>query len=783
MGMDVAQLSLQIDSSGLKTGDDTMSHMVTTSGMLEDAIKKVAAAWASWKIAEHIQEAATLAARYETLGVVMGVVGNNAGYTRAQMDAYAASLQRAGISMVESRSSLATMAQSHIDLAKATQLGRLAQDAAVIGNMNSSEAFKTLVHGIQEGRTETLRSIGINVNFENSYKALADATGRTVQELTEQEKITIRTNAVLEKAKDLNGAYEASMETAGKQLLSMTRYAEDLETVFGSLFSNAFGTAVGAINQSLQDMKQWLTDNAEAARNMNYMLGTAAGNFVGLVKDVLGVASSMSKVDDELSIGEILAGGLALSMAVVRDVVMAAVGAVQTLWGGIEKAISGAFMAASELLNLLVAFQPPDWVKTLWEHGNSTMAAGQHNLTTSATARLYEGGNSLDEVNAEQAKAARDRAAEQARIQAGTEGRAADAAAAKARERADAARALADAVQQQNQALERERLQFERGSEAAFAYDLSLKGITGTSKLMILAKYDALEAEKALAAQMDRDAASGRNDGEALAAIMNQAVEAAQAVGKSTAELTRMRLLDAGATEEQVRLTLDWVNAASAQQAQLDHLATLQKDAARLNSRDDYQTRMSHLNDLNSTGLLTGDTYSKELLKNLKSGDSPFAPMINGVETFGNSAADAFGKWSSGMDTAAIHWSSMIRSMIADMASLFAKQSEQQLFSYLFGNLGSLFGSDVPGGSISDTAGIGQSVSPTTVPTSYASMASMAAPAAASHQVAVTINNNGTVSSKVQSSDGAAQMGQVIDAKVREGILAEQRPGGLLNPL
>ena len=51
-------------------------------------------------------------------------------------------------------------------------------------------------------------------------------------------------NAVLSRAPALAGAYEASMGTAGKQLLSMKRYGEDLQVVLGGLFSDAFRESV-----------------------------------------------------------------------------------------------------------------------------------------------------------------------------------------------------------------------------------------------------------------------------------------------------------------------------------------------------------------------------------------------------------------------------------------------------------------------------------------------------------------------------------------------------------
>jgi hypothetical protein len=49
------------------------------------------------------------------------------------------------------------------------------------------------------------------------------------------------------------------------------------------------------------------------------------------------------------------------------------------------------------------------------------------------------------------------------------------------------------------------------------------------------------------------------------------------------------------------------------------------------------------------------------------------------------------------------------------------------------------------------------------------------------HAIAITINNNGSTDSGVTSSAGAERLGTAINAAVKQTLIREQRPGGLLN--
>jgi hypothetical protein len=246
--------AVKAHEDAMKAANQAKADAAKSTNMLADALKLLAAGYAALKIADVVKDTVMQAARYETLGVVMGVVGKTAGYTKVQMDVASEAIAAQGITMLESRNSAVKLVQAHVDLSNATKLARIAQDAAVIGNINSSEAFDRLVNGISRGNVLILRNIGINVNLQAAYQQMAEELGKSTRELTENERVQARLNAVMERGSDIAGTYEASMGTAGKQILSMQRYVSDLKTTFGETFSEALTIGVMALTDNLKDV-------------------------------------------------------------------------------------------------------------------------------------------------------------------------------------------------------------------------------------------------------------------------------------------------------------------------------------------------------------------------------------------------------------------------------------------------------------------------------------------------------------------------------------------------
>lgn len=272
--VDVARLQIEADSSQVKTAAGDLDRLSTSAGKaanssdalnrttisLSHVYRELAAVMGTLKFLDTIRETIELNQRYKELGIAMEVVGRNVGVNSQQLNTTTAALEKMGISMIEARQTVTRLAASHIDLANAEKLADLARNAAIVGQINTSEALDRIVHGIRSAEVEVLKTIGITVQFDQAYKQLAAQLGKTTNELTQQEKQQARVNVVLDQAPALVGLYEAAMNNAGKQFRSTERLAENLKIKIGELFDETTKLAVRSYTNLLKELDSTFTD-------------------------------------------------------------------------------------------------------------------------------------------------------------------------------------------------------------------------------------------------------------------------------------------------------------------------------------------------------------------------------------------------------------------------------------------------------------------------------------------------------------------------------------------
>jgi len=215
-----------------------------------------AAATGVYKALGLVGQATMVAARVETLGVVVRNVGKNAGYMSDEISKAVQKVEQLGITSRSAMQGLTRGMQSGLEPDDVAKLARAAQDAAVVMGTDSSAGLDRLIHGITTAQIEVLRTVGILVNFESEYANAASAINKTANQLSEQEKIQIRVNAVLREAGRLQGNYEEAMTTASKQMGSLTREWETFLQKLGERTQETFFNAVKTVRSAVQEMTE-----------------------------------------------------------------------------------------------------------------------------------------------------------------------------------------------------------------------------------------------------------------------------------------------------------------------------------------------------------------------------------------------------------------------------------------------------------------------------------------------------------------------------------------------
>ena len=194
------------------------------------AVKKAITAFTSF-----IKVSGQVAARNETLAVVLAGVGKQAGYTATQIDAATKALEKKGITTKEARQTLINLASANVEWADAIKLAAVAQNAAVRADLNSSETMGRLIWGLQTKNKVILKTLGLTVDWAKAEQEMADSLGVSVDQLTEYDIAQAKVNAIVESGVPIQNAYNDAMATTAKRMGSLDRHIEQAQAAWGRL--------------------------------------------------------------------------------------------------------------------------------------------------------------------------------------------------------------------------------------------------------------------------------------------------------------------------------------------------------------------------------------------------------------------------------------------------------------------------------------------------------------------------------------------------------------------
>lgn len=288
-GLDDALNVLENNTQSVGTQIGVVSGLVSslTTKLLDMAAQGVRA------FGEFLKSSIDLRARVDTLGISLHTVGVNAGYTVDQLDAFEESVKSKGITTQQARDSLIQMAQAELDLGKASDVARVAQDAAVNAGVTSAEAFDRITRAVVTLQPEILRNLNLNVNLQAEYEKYAVSVNKSADALSFNEKKQVALNAVLEAGTTIAGTYENAMGSVGKLLTSIPRYLEEVQYRLGGMFQPSYLMLVEKYKELLGEVLKFLTDNEEEFTTLGVIGAQVLGDLLDMLSKILEVGAKV----------------------------------------------------------------------------------------------------------------------------------------------------------------------------------------------------------------------------------------------------------------------------------------------------------------------------------------------------------------------------------------------------------------------------------------------------------------------------------------------------------
>ena len=162
-----------------------------------------------------------------------------------------------------------------------TALTQFTGDLASFRNLSQDEAF-TKLQAIFTGETESLKALGVVMTQTNlDAFALANGFGKTTDAMTEQEKVSLRYQYVMDQLSAAQGDFVRTQDSWANQTKALDLQLENLKNTVGEGLIGALSPTVQFINESTLPSLQAL---AETFANM--FKATPADDFRAAMGDV-----------------------------------------------------------------------------------------------------------------------------------------------------------------------------------------------------------------------------------------------------------------------------------------------------------------------------------------------------------------------------------------------------------------------------------------------------------------------------------------------------------------
>lgn len=184
------------------------------------------------------------AAEVEELDTVMQVVGSTTGVTYQRLLETADAIRDNGIEYASAQQMAIKFAKNSLEVGKAADIARVAQDLAVISQANSTDTANRLTHAVLNLNSMMLRNAGVQTTVSQAVRAYSAENNIAVKSMTTSQKQQAVLNAILKEGAKITGVYTMSMTNAGKVIRSFPRITKQLQVAFGQSLIKPLGPLI-----------------------------------------------------------------------------------------------------------------------------------------------------------------------------------------------------------------------------------------------------------------------------------------------------------------------------------------------------------------------------------------------------------------------------------------------------------------------------------------------------------------------------------------------------------
>lgn len=314
-------------------------------------------------------------------------VARNAGISSSELDKMRESLREINTTGLSATETMKRFLQSGLaDLVDQVQFAsgksgfegfiETVKDFAAVAGVQSKVAIDTFTDAINTGRPILLKQFGLLMDLNAVYGEYAKKNNTTVEALDGTAKRMAFLNEIARQGAVVQGVYNDTYNTAGKNLLSMKDALTATNELLGAAFEPTLRKVTNATLEWLKGLRDFLDENRVQI--------TA---FIGLLEELFtGLSSDVNALKGELNFDELIInlGELIKSLSIVITTVQLLGSAFSNTFNLIRAGVEGAAFVIQGLNDAILGMEDP-------------FARLQQSITDS-TDRLIEGGQRTSDL-------------------------------------------------------------------------------------------------------------------------------------------------------------------------------------------------------------------------------------------------------------------------------------------------------------------------------------------------------------------------------------------------